>query len=156
MVANVGVIVALPERTTVVKALVELAKVAFAAGLADHEEKLYPEFAVAVIVVAAPALTVVVAAGVIVPLLGEPGVNVYVTVATVKVDVIVASPVSVTVVDALVALPKVAFAVGLADQPEKVYPEAGVALMAVAAPALTVVAVAGVMVPFERVPGVSM
>ena len=39
LAVNVGVIVALPERTTVVEALVELAKVALAAGLADHEEK---------------------------------------------------------------------------------------------------------------------
>jgi hypothetical protein len=72
-----------------------------------------------VIVVAAPALTVVAVAGVIVPLLGEPGVNVYVTVAILKIGVIVALPVSVTVVEAVVVLPKVALAAGLADHEEK-------------------------------------
>jgi hypothetical protein len=61
----------------------------------------------------------------------------------------------VTVVEALVALAKVAFVAGLAVQPEKTYPEAGVAVMAVPAPALTVVAVVGVIVPLLSEPGVS-
>jgi hypothetical protein len=78
LAVNVAVIVALPLRVTVVEALVELAKVAFAAGLADQLAKIYPDAGIAVIAVATPELTVVAVAGVIVPLLSEPGVSVYV------------------------------------------------------------------------------
>jgi hypothetical protein len=71
--------VAFPVRETVVEALVELAKVAFAEGLADQFENKYPEAGVAVMAVDAPALTVVTVAGVMVPLLSVPGVNVTVS-----------------------------------------------------------------------------
>jgi hypothetical protein len=70
--------------------------------------------------------------------------------------VIVALPVKVTVVEALVALAKVALVEGLADQLENTYPVAGVAVMMVAAPALTVVAVTGVMLPPLGVLGVKV
>jgi hypothetical protein len=73
---------------------------------------------VATIDVAAPALTVFAVAGVIVPLAEAPGVRIYEAVAMVKVGVIVAFPESVTVVEALVALAKLAFAAGFATQPE--------------------------------------
>jgi hypothetical protein len=45
---------------------------------------------------------------------------------------------------------------GLADQLENTYPVAGIAVMLMAAPALTVTAAAGVMVPPLRLPGASV
>jgi hypothetical protein len=68
----------------------------------------------------------------------------------------VASPVKVTVVEALDASAKLALAAGLADQLENTKPVAGVATMLVATPGATLVAAAGVMPPFASVPGVSM
>jgi hypothetical protein len=74
----------------------------------------------------------------------------------VKVAVIVALPVKVTVVEADVALAKDALPVGVADHPENTNPELGVAMIAVATPALTVVTDTGVMVPLVNVPGVNV
>jgi hypothetical protein len=74
----------------------------------------------------------------------------------VKVAMTVALPVKVTVVEADVALAKDALPVGVADHPENTNPELGVAMIAVATPALTVVTDTGVMVPLVNVPGVNV
>jgi hypothetical protein len=110
-----GVIVALPERVTVVEALAALPKTAFAEGEAVQPEKVQPGLGVATIVVAVPTLTVWAVAGVIDPFARVPGVSVQVVV---KAGVTVAFPENVTVVEALAGFPKAAFAGGDADQPE--------------------------------------
>jgi hypothetical protein len=66
----------LPVSVTVVEALVALAKAALDVGIAIHPANTYPVFGVAVIAVGTLPLAVVAVAGVIVPLLSEPGVNV--------------------------------------------------------------------------------